>query len=346
MSYRPFLFIFFVPFTLFAASCVKESRTETREGVLYVRKSKTPYEGCILRYYPDGQKKSELYYRKGKPTGEGNLWYANGQKESETVYRSGKIHTRRLWNREGYLYAFERYRDGVLLRPVEMDYKQAMDACRKATFDGYRDWKLPSVNELHRLPFSEATKERTYIASNRPKKGRTEEEVSYVRFGNTPATPRWDNDDLPISSTFNVVCVRKGNPRAFHLITGIDGIADLTSDAVARPAKATAPRPAPAAKKTPPLVPVAVKKSTIQKGLRAGYYITVYTFTRYPPEKTLLDNVLRSGYRYKFSELTKNGKTMTRVLVGPFPTRRKAAKELQRVQRKIEPDAYIIDNRY
>jgi hypothetical protein len=348
MFSRRFLLALLFPMILLSASCIEESRTVSRGDILYLRKSKTPYEGCIVRFYPDGRKRSELFYRKGKPTGEGRKWYENGQKESETIYKSGKLYIKRLWNREGYLYAFERYRDGKLLRPVQMEYKKALKACKKARFGGHRDWKLPSVRELYRLPFSETTKEMTFVASNPPKKGKKEKEVSYVHFGSDPHSGRWDSDDLPIGTTFNVICVRAVDPRQFRLVMGIEGIPELTSDAVHRTGRSTPPEPVQAAQKTPrpKKKPVSVKKNGVEKGLRPGYYITVYTFTHYPPEKTLLENILQNGYRYKYSEISKNGKKMTRVLVGPFPSKKKAAKELTRVHKMIEPGAYIIDNRY
>lgn len=335
MFYKLLLFTLLLPLTL-TASCIPQYQTELKEGVLYTFNSATPFEGCVIQLHPDGQKKAELFFHNGKATGEGSQWYENGQKESETIYRSGKIHTKKLWNTEGYLYTFERYKDGVLLQPIEMTYHQAMKACQQATFGGHSDWKLPNVQELYKVPFSEATKEMTLIASNPPVKLQKSEEVSYVRFGATPETAKWDNSDLSIERALHVICVREQTPHAFHLIMGINGIADLASKDMDENIQIIAPQQAAVPK----------KKSVKQRSIRSGYYINIYTFSKYPPEKKQLENILLSGYRYTFNEIIYDGEKLTRVLIGPFPNNEKAKKELKRVHLAIEPDAYIVDNNY
>ncbi len=333
MFYR-LLFFLFSPLALIA-SCIPQDQTESKEGVVYALGSTVPFEGCVEQFYPDGRK------------------------ESEIVYRSGKIHTKKLWNTQGYLYTFERYKDGALLQPIEMSYHQAIDACQQASFGGYRDWQLPNVQELYKVPFSEATKEMTFMASNPPVKIQNNEEVSYVRFGATPKAARWDNDDLAIERILNVVCIREGKPHVFHLIMGLNGIADLASRDMDEYIRVAASRQAAVTEKksvkvqtvknttatTPRQPPVAKQKRVVQKPLRPGYYINIYTFSEYPPEETRLKKILLGGYRYTFNEITYEGEKLTRVLVGPFPDEKKARKELKRVHLTIEPDAYILDKR-
>lgn len=343
MFYRLFFLTLLFSFNLLSAACIRENRTETRGNLLYKLKQKTPFSGCVMQAYPNERKKSELYYRKGKPTGEGRVWYDNGQQESEVIYKNGKISTRKLWNRAGYLYSYERYKNGKRLLPVEMSYEQAKKACKKATFDGYRDWKLPSVKELHKLPFSDATREMTYIASNSPKKDRKTKTVSYVRFGATSAEGKWDNSGLSISTLFNVMCIREKSPDTFHLVMGVNGKADLTST------KTTAPKqPLQKIKKSTnskdPSTSSSKKKR--QTALRSGYYIIIYTFTKQALEKAKLDNIMIAGYRYKIHNTVSNGNKMTQVIVGPFSTLKKANKELKRVHQYIEPDAYIVDKNF
>ena len=233
MSHGFSLLALLFPFVLIEASCIPDYKTQTKEGVVYAKDDNTtPYSGCIVQAYPDGQKKSELFYHNGRPTGEGRRWFANGPKQSEITHKAGKIYTKKLWNYEGYLYAFERYKDGKRIHPVEMAYAQAVTACQDATFHGHGGWKLPSVQELYKVPFSEETKDRTYIASNPPQYVQSVENVSYVRFGSSENDSRWDNDDLNIKSRLSVICIAEGNPEEFHLIMGLNKIPDLTSEYV------------------------------------------------------------------------------------------------------------------
>jgi len=86
-----------------------------------------------------------------------------------------------------------------------------------------------------------------------------------------------------------------------------------------------------------------VKKKKHQTSLRSGYYISIYTFTEQVPKKTELDKIMLAGYRYKIHDIATNSKNMEQVMIGPFPTVKKAKKELKRVHRYIVPDAYIVD---
>ena len=337
MFYRLFFITLLFSSGLLSASCIRDTLTETRKGLVYKLEQKSPLSGCVMQAYPDEHKKSELYYHKGKPTGEGKRWYDNGKKESEIVYENGKISSKKLWNREGYLYSFEHYKNGKLLLPVEMTYKQAKKACQKAKFEGYQDWKLPTLKELHKLPFSDATREMTYIASNTPKKDGKNKTVSYVRFGGTSAEGKWDNSGLDISTRFNVICVREKNPGSFHLIMGLNGKADLTSTktiAPKKPQKKVAKSALSKESSTP------MSKKTRHTTLRPGYYIGIYSYTKEAPEKAKLDNIMIAGYRYKISDTD----DMKHVLIGPFSTLKKVKKELKRVHQQIEPDAYIVNN--
>ncbi|OQX58117.1 MAG: hypothetical protein B5M52_06040 [Helicobacteraceae bacterium 4484_230] len=266
---------------------------------------------------------------------------------------------RKLYNRLGDIYSFERYRDGKPLLPVEMTYQKAGEICQKASFRGYHDWILPDVKQLHALPFSELTRDMSYIASDAPRIKGNSAEVSYVHFGSTPSSPKWHNDDLDVSVAMNVICVRKKDPSVFHLVSGVDSAVDLAdSSKIGYPAekKQTKKKISAVKKKTHTVVQKSkaeqkvlqalsqerrsVKKTTV---LRPGYYICIYTYSKYPPSKERLDNIMLSGYRYKFSDISVKGKDLTSVLVGPFPNMQKAKKELKRVHRLIEADAYILD---
>ena len=55
-----------------------------------VRAGEPPENGPYVVYYDNGQKKSERYYKNGKPDGLNTAWYENGQKELESHYKDGK----------------------------------------------------------------------------------------------------------------------------------------------------------------------------------------------------------------------------------------------------------------
>ena len=48
---------------------VNWSATETREGIIYLKGSDTPYTGKVFRLYKNGQKQGELNLKNGKPDG-------------------------------------------------------------------------------------------------------------------------------------------------------------------------------------------------------------------------------------------------------------------------------------
>ncbi len=99
------------------------------------------------------------------------------------------------------------------------------------------------------------------------------------------------------------------------------------------------PKPKPVVKakpavKKPKPAPVAVASG--------NYYIQVGSFSKYAPNKKFLSSIEKLGYTYKFHKVTKNSKTLNKVLVGPFNSTTKA-KDARRVLRaKIEPGAFLV----
>ncbi len=72
------------------------------------------------------------------------------------------------------------------------------------------------------------------------------------------------------------------------------------------------------------------------------YYIQVGSFSKYKPNKSFLSSIEKLGYVYEFRKITKNAKTLNKVLVGPFSTVQKA-KDARRVLRsKVEPGAFLV----
>ena len=74
----------------------------------------------------------------------------------------------------------------------------------------------------------------------------------------------------------------------------------------------------------------------------SGYYIQVGSFSKYAPNKKFLSSITNLGYNYKFHKITKDGKSVNKVLVGPFSSSAKA-KDARRILRaKVEPGAFLI----
>jgi len=79
------------------------------------------------------------------------------------------------------------------------------------------------------------------------------------------------------------------------------------------------------------------KKSIASYHLTTGYYIKVGTFKDI---STAVAKVKKTGLNYKLIK-TKNDKTMTRVLIGPFSEEEAAKSHLKEVQKSITSGAYI-----
>jgi len=105
-------------------------------------------------------------------------------------------------------------------------------------------------------------------------------------------------------------------------------------------------RPKPHTKK-PVVSHSTVKKSTsrhtVSREAKTGsYYIQVGSFSKYKPNKKFLKSITDLHYNYKYHKMTVNGKTLNKVLVGPFSTRAAAKKAKTKVRTKIEPGAFLI----
>ena len=109
-------------------------------------------------------------------------------------------------------------------------------------------------------------------------------------------------------------------------------------EAAAKP-KAVAPvkpKPVVEAKKT-----VTTKAPSAKSTVDVSYYIQVGSFSKYEPNKKFLQSITDLGYNYKYHKVTKDSKTLNKVLVGPFSTTTEA-KDARRVLRaKVEPGAFL-----
>ncbi|MDA7817668.1 SPOR domain-containing protein [Sulfurimonas sp.] len=89
---------------------------------------------------------------------------------------------------------------------------------------------------------------------------------------------------------------------------------------------------------TPKKVTAPVKKVA----LSGDYYIQVGSFSKYAPNKKFLDTIIKQGYEYKYHEVNVNSKKMTKVLVGPFKTEKKAREALVAIRTFLEAGAFLI----
>lgn len=85
----------------------------------------------------------------------------------------------------------------------------------------------------------------------------------------------------------------------------------------------------------------APKRAKKAVGSTDSYYVQVGSFSKYEPNKKFIKSITDRGFNYEFHKVTVKGKSVNKVLVGPFNSD-KSAKEARRVIRKsIEAGAFI-----
>ena len=90
---------------------------------------------------------------------------------------------------------------------------------------------------------------------------------------------------------------------------------------------------------TPVANPVA--KTVTKKTTTGSHFIQVGSFSKYAPNKTFLKSITDKGYNYEFHEVTVNGQTISKVLVGPFSNDSEARDALSVIRKNIEAGAFI-----
>jgi len=123
-----------------------------------------------------------------------------------------------------------------------------------------------------------------------------------------------------------------------------ESIDEQSLDAIAQKLKEeslqeSTPEPVVVKKPTPkPVVKRKEVKRSVAKKMRSNaYYIQVGSFSRYKPNKKLLNSIEDRGYEYAFKKVD----SLTKVLVGPFSNEREARGALRNIRSNIEAGAFL-----
>ncbi|WP_455755754.1 SPOR domain-containing protein [Sulfurimonas sp.] len=110
----------------------------------------------------------------------------------------------------------------------------------------------------------------------------------------------------------------------------------VAEETVIKPKPVVKPKPQPVVK------PKVVETPKAQVATVGSYYIQVGSFSKYEPNKKFLKSISDLGYSYKYHKVTKDSKTLNKVLVGPFDTSAKAKDARRTLRAKVEPGAFLI----
>ncbi len=88
-------------------------------------------------------------------------------------------------------------------------------------------------------------------------------------------------------------------------------------------------------------VPMKEIEQTSSKG---NFYIQVGSFIG-KPKSDLLYTITRKGFRYKIIQFPKAGKSISKLLIGPYVKRGEAVNALSKVRAQIQKDAFIAEIR-
>ena len=107
------------------------------------------------------------------------------------------------------------------------------------------------------------------------------------------------------------------------------------------PTQKAKPNPIEASKQTIQSKPKPKPKQASKSKHTGSIYIQVGAFLRYGPSNDFLKKIKKSGFDYVIKEFTINGKKIKRVYVGPFKSKKEAAKYLPKIKKTISKNAFI-----
>ena len=85
-----------------------------------------------------------------------------------------------------------------------------------------------------------------------------------------------------------------------------------------------------------------IKKETPKANGSIAYYIQVGSFSKYAPNKKFLKSITDRGYSYKYHKVVRDGKSINKVLVGPFYDEKEAKDARIKIRSNIEAGAFLI----
>lgn len=87
----------------------------------------------------------------------------------------------------------------------------------------------------------------------------------------------------------------------------------------------------------------AVTPKKVQVSNAKHHFIQVGSFSIYKPNKKFLKSITDNGFSYKFHEVIVNGKSIKKVLVGPFGSKKEARNALGTVRKSVIAGAFIVE---
>jgi cell division protein FtsN len=85
-------------------------------------------------------------------------------------------------------------------------------------------------------------------------------------------------------------------------------------------------------------------KEIEQHSVNGNFYVQVGSFIG-KPKSGLLYSITRQGFHYKIIKFPKAGKSISKLLIGPYLTRNEALEILTQVRKHIQKDAFIAEIR-
>jgi DedD protein len=91
-----------------------------------------------------------------------------------------------------------------------------------------------------------------------------------------------------------------------------------------------------------PKVPASTStQEQVSTTLGVKMYVQVGSFSKQEPDNKFLKKITDIGYRYMYHNVVINGKSVNKILVGPFKSEREAREALGDIKTKIIPTAFI-----
>ena len=89
---------------------------------------------------------------------------------------------------------------------------------------------------------------------------------------------------------------------------------------------------------------IKVKKNTPVKQVEGHYYVQVGSFSG-RPNSSLLYKIKAKGYTYKILQFPRDGKKVSKLLIGPYKNHSSVEEALEKVKKQIQKSAFIAEIR-